>query len=125
MGKVELRDALLGALQLLLLATFIIGFLGGHFYFVAKYFEQFNGLPDLNGDGAFTIADLPGVVFGAATQIGQEYEAILARHPVGQFFEMSSDGSGWFWKTLLTAFAGYFLPIAWYQLANEWLEDRR
>lgn len=99
-----------------------------HGYFVFQYFDGFGGLIDVNGDGRFTVSDLPTVVFGAATEIGASYERVLARHQIGQFFELGENPDGWGWKLSLTLFAGYFLPIGLNISVIDWLyklEDRK
>jgi hypothetical protein len=63
---------------------------------------------DTNGDGIFTISDLPKYVFDIIIAPGDKYQDMFSKTSVGIFLEMSSVDQSVFWSLAFTAFT-YFI----------------
>lgn len=73
--------------------------------------RQICAQPDLNGDGRFSILDVPGAFISILLEVGNRYQAVLANTKIGPFLEMSSDHPNIFWSVALAAFT-YFIILS-------------
>lgn len=73
--------------------------------------------PDANGDGRFTILDIPNALLQIFLEVGNQYQEILCQKSIGIFLEMSVDPPNLFWSLALASFTywfGFFGPfILW------------
>ncbi|MEH6411372.1 MAG: hypothetical protein V7741_12665 [Hyphomonas sp.] len=78
--------------------------------------EDIASAPDLNGDGRFTLLDIPQAVGSVILAAGDQYQALFAETTIGQFLEMRGDNPRWIWSTILTV-AAWGLGLGWISLA--------
>lgn len=84
--------------------------------------SRFVAEPDLNGDGQFTIIDVPLAFVAAFVAIGNQVQTALAETPLGQFAEMHSDPPNWIW-TLIISLAAWFGPVGVLQAAWDYRDE--
>jgi hypothetical protein len=99
----------------LVVGTLLIGFSGWTAVSMFERFQEIWARPDLNGDGKFSILDVPHAVASILIEIGHRYQAILAESRIGSFLEMRSEGPNLFWSIALAAFT-YFVIVGWSSL---------
>jgi hypothetical protein len=103
------------AWRLVVLGPLLAGFAG---WTVVSMFERFQDIwarPDLNGDGKFSVLDVPHAVAAIIIEIGHRYQAMLAESKIGSFLEMRSEDPNLFWSIRLAGFT-YFLIVVWSML---------
>lgn len=79
--------------------------------------------PDLNGDGAFNLADIPVAAYALLTTVGDNIQSTalgMRRAEIARFLQMSADPPNPFWSIFLSGFV-YFLL---YHFARKSLQKR-
>ena len=94
----KLRDALISAFAW----GFTVVYFGTHIAFGFDMYASIAAAPDLNGDGSFTVLDIPQAVLEIVTNIGRQLQIALANTELGSFFEMSAASPSIFWSLVLT-----------------------
>lgn len=74
---------------------------------ISRFGLLFKGI-DMNGDGKFTIMDLPSHLWEIILAPGHKYQEIFAGNAIGRFLEMSGSNPSQFWSIVLTIFS-YFM----------------
>jgi hypothetical protein len=89
-----------------------LALIGGWMIFssIERFIEMFDG-GDMNGDGTFTISDLPEHILDILLAPGETYQGIFATNKIGLFLEMSANDPNIFWSLILTGFS--YLLLYW------------
>jgi hypothetical protein len=95
-----------------ILGALLLGFTGWTALSMYERIQQIRAHPDLNGDGTFSILDIPAATASVFMEVGHRYQAVLAKSKAGRFLEMRSDNPNIFWSVVLASFT-YFLIIVW------------